>query len=119
MRAPHAQANDITSSTIAGLPWQEISITSSPVYDWGHGKKVTTARSTVSLFLFNNLKRVALLGSKLDSPERSLRMFLDSGPLNRTVETPLYPSGVAWATIVSGWFISSFLKQLLVAPHQG
>ena len=45
MRQPKSTQKETTEDTIAGLPWQDISIISSPVYEFGPEKRVTTTSS--------------------------------------------------------------------------
>ena len=90
--APKLIHRSIIYLIIYGLPWQEISKTSSPVYDSGPLKKVRTASSKGSLSSSKIIFLLAKRGLKLRRPSfdvfvNLLRIAIVSGPV--TLLTPM------------------------------
>ena len=83
------------------FPWQDISTTSSPVYDFGEKKAVKMASST-NLFFIKTGRIVAFLCFKTDLLLESFAAILVAiSPLSRITPIAEKPDGVDWDTIVA------------------
>ena len=81
-------------------PWQETSITSSPVYECGAGKKVRTPESISSPTGEKRGVYRAYLGLSFSLQHNFLATKYASGPLIRITARPPTPSGVAREAMV-------------------
>ncbi len=106
-RPPHAQTVLTKASTIAGFPWEDISTTSSPVYDSGPRKSVTRQRSIMFSSRSFKEERVTHRLEKTWPPDNLDKILRAPEPLIRILATPLCPYGVVGATIVSPGVIFS------------
>ena len=91
MRPPHSQIAFTKASTIAGFPWEDISTTSSPVYDSGARNRVTRQRSINFSSTPLKEERVAYRLEKTWPPDNLDKILREPEPLIRILAIPLCP----------------------------